>query len=180
MKHETRPLHQQGTGQFVFSNFRKQSHDYHHARKISIPISVVVGKDFHDQLASRSAHLLDRERPSRGRECDLRGAAMKVRITATIRIGEGSAITVTGREAQTIIALVNAGPKGITSLDTFKAGWAVRLGAYVFDLRGFGVPIETTREPHDGGNHARYRLAGPVTLLHVEGHESQSTEREAA
>ncbi len=104
----------------------------------------------------------------------------RTQIKVTFQVGDDPAITVTGREAQTILALVEAGTKGITSLETFKAGWAVRLGAYIFDLRGFGVPIETTREPHDGGNHARYRLAGPVTLLHVEGHELQSTEREAA
>jgi Helix-turn-helix domain len=104
----------------------------------------------------------------------------RTQINATFQVGDGPEIKVTGREAQTVIALVEAGPKGITSLETFKAGWAVRLGAYVFDLRGFGVPIETTREPHDGGNHARYRLTGPVTLLSVEGQDSQMMEREAA
>lgn len=94
---------------------------------------------------------------------------MKNRAKAVFRISSGPLVTATGREAQTIIALVEAGTKGITSLETFKAGWAVRLGAYIFDLRGFGVPIETTREPHDGGNHARYKLSGPVTLIAVEG-----------
>jgi Helix-turn-helix domain len=105
---------------------------------------------------------------------------VRKQIKATFQVSDGPAITVTGREAQTILALVEAGPKGITSLETFKAGWAVRLGAYIFDLRGFGVPIETTREPHDGGNHARYRLKGPITILNVEGQESRLMEREAA
>ena len=41
------------------------------------------------------------------------------------------------------------------------------LGAYIFDLKAMGVPIRATREPHDGGNHARYFLAGPVELVEV-------------
>ena len=89
------------------------------------------------------------------------------KLKATFRVGDGPAITATGREAQTILALVQAGPRGITSLETFLAGWAVRLGAYVFDLKIMGVPIRSTREPHDGGNHARYYLAGPVELVEV-------------
>ena len=104
---------------------------------------------------------------------------MRNQAKASFRVGDADIITVTGREAQTIAALVNAGSKGISSLDTFKAGWAVRLGAYIFDLRRMGVPIETTREAHDGGNHARYRLTAPVTLITVSGLPSQSL-KEAA
>ena len=89
------------------------------------------------------------------------------KIKATFRIGAGLAITAIGREAQTIIALVDAGPKGITSLETFYAGWAVRLGAYIFDLKAMGVPIRSTREAHDGGKHARYFLAEPVEIIEV-------------
>ena len=89
------------------------------------------------------------------------------KIKATFRIGAGPAITAIGREAQTIIALVESGPRGITSLETFYAGWAVRLGAYVFDLKAMGVPIRSTREAHDGGKHARYFLAGPVEIIEV-------------
>ena len=89
------------------------------------------------------------------------------KLKAIFRIGDGLEISATGREAQTIIALVDAGPKGITSLETFYAGWAVRLGAYIFDLKAMGVPIRSTREPHDGGNHARYYLAGSVELTEV-------------
>jgi hypothetical protein len=90
---------------------------------------------------------------------------MKNRAKAVFRIASGPLLTATGREAQTIIALVKAGVKGITSLETFKAGWAVRLGAYVFDLKAMGVPIRATREPHDGGNHARYFIDGHVELI---------------
>ena len=89
------------------------------------------------------------------------------KLKAGFRIGDGSTLTARGREAETIVALVQAGPKGITSLEAFKAGWAVRLGAYIFDLKAMGVPIRSTREPHDGGNHARYYLAGPVELVEV-------------
>ena len=69
-------------------------------------------------------------------------------IQVTFSVEGGPLKTATGREAQTALALVNAGSRGITSLDTFKAGWAVRLGAYVFDLKKMGVSINTTREPH--------------------------------
>ncbi len=72
------------------------------------------------------------------------------RLKASFRIGRGPTLTATGREAETIVALVKVGPKGITSLEAFMAGWAVRLGAYVFGLRTMGVPIQTRREPHDG------------------------------
>ena len=90
-------------------------------------------------------------------------------ITATFRVGEGPLKRAKGREAQTIIALVKAGSKGITSLETFQAGWAVRLGAYIFDLKKMGVPIVTTREPHEGGKHGRYTLTCPVEIVSVAG-----------
>jgi hypothetical protein len=90
---------------------------------------------------------------------------MKNRAKAVFRIASGPSLTATGREAQTIIALVDAGAKGITSLETFKAGWAVRLGAYVFDLKAMGVPIRAIREPHDGGSHARYFIGDQVELI---------------
>ena len=90
---------------------------------------------------------------------------MRNRAKAVFRINGGPLVTATGREAQSIIALVEAGTNGITSLETFKAGWAVRLGAYIFDLKAMGVPIRSTREPHDGGNHARYFLDGQVELV---------------
>ena len=96
---------------------------------------------------------------------------MKARtaIKVTFRVEGGLLRTATGREAQTIVALVNAGRRGITSLDTFKAGWAVRLGAYVFDLKKMGVAITTTREPHEGGNHGRYTLACRVEIVEISG-----------
>lgn len=94
---------------------------------------------------------------------------MRGKLTINFRLPSGAVRQATGREAQSILALVNAGPRGITSLDTFRAGWAARLSAYIFDLKKMGVPIEATREPHDGGNHARYRLAAPIEIIHRSG-----------
>jgi hypothetical protein len=90
---------------------------------------------------------------------------MAAKLKISFRVAGGAIKVATGREAETIQALVNAGDRGITSLDTFKAGWAVRLSAYVFDLKAMGVPVTVSREPHDGGNHARYKLAGSVTII---------------
>jgi len=70
-----------------------------------------------------------------------------------------------GREAQALLALVAAGNSGITSLDMGRAGWAIRLAAYIGDLRKMGVPIKTDREPHAGGNHGRYTLTDHVEIL---------------
>lgn len=87
------------------------------------------------------------------------------KIKATFRIGGGLAITAIVREAQTIIAVIEAGPKRITSLEMHRSGWALRLAAYICDLRKMGVPIHTRRERHDGGYHRRYFLAGPVQMV---------------
>lgn len=92
-------------------------------------------------------------------------------LVVTFSVAGGIQRTANGREAQSLVALVNAGGRGITSLETFKAGWAVRLGAYVHDLKKMGVPIVTTREPHEGGSHGRYHLTGSVTLHSVTGGE---------
>lgn len=88
-----------------------------------------------------------------------------VKLKIQARMGAGPVTTIRGREAETLVALVDAGAKGITSLETFKAGWAVRLAAYVHDLKKLGVPIVASREPHDGGSHARYRLAGDIEII---------------
>lgn len=76
--------------------------------------------------------------------------------------------TVKGRFAQTLGALVNAGPRGVTALE--MQSWALRLGHYVWVLRHrYGLPIATETEPHDGGNHARYKLnTEGLTILDVQ------------
>ena len=92
------------------------------------------------------------------------------KVKATFRIGDGPAITAIGRGAQTTLTQVPADPKGITILETFLAGWAVRLGAYTFDLKAIGVPVRSTR---DGSHHARYYLVGSAELLEVSDPQKQ-------
>lgn len=86
---------------------------------------------------------------------------MKRRIlTAT---GPRGVFTVKGQVAKALSALLSAGERGVTALEVNS--WAYRLGAYVHTLRhDCGLSIETVREPHDGGWHARYVLRSPVTI----------------
>lgn len=73
---------------------------------------------------------------------------------------------VTGQDAKALCALVTAEARGVTALEVNS--WAYRLGAYVWKLRHrHGLAIETRRELHEGGWHARYVLVSPVTLLEV-------------
>lgn len=83
------------------------------------------------------------------------------------RIADGPTISVNGREALTLLALIERGRKGVTSVD-FPGGPAYRLGAYVFDLRGFGVGIKTETESHGIGHHARYSLATDVEIISID------------
>jgi hypothetical protein len=69
---------------------------------------------------------------------------------------------ISGQELRTLLALVAAGDHGITALEV--STWAYRLAAYCHELRRLGVPISTSREPHEGGWHGRYRLEGKVKL----------------
>ena len=80
---------------------------------------------------------------------------------------------VAGREALTLLALVQNGSKGVSGID-FPGGPAYRLGAYVFDLRGMGVGIRTDREEHSVGTHARYVLTTPVTIEAVDHGEGRA------
>lgn len=74
--------------------------------------------------------------------------------------------TVKGQVAKALAALIRARRKGITALEV--SSWAYRLGAYVHILRHkFGLDIETLREEHPGGWHARYVLHTSVEILEV-------------
>ena len=77
-------------------------------------------------------------------------------------------IIVTGRRyIQALKALVDAGPRGVTALE--MSSWALRLGHYIFILRRtHGLLIETLREDHDGGTHARYRLISDVNIVETD------------
>ena len=78
-------------------------------------------------------------------------------------VGPHGPIAVTGQVAKALAALVHSGAAGVTALEV--SSWAYRLGAYVHTLRReFGLAIETVREPHDWGWHARYVLHSPVVI----------------
>lgn len=83
------------------------------------------------------------------------------------RIADGPTIAVNGREALTLLTLVDRGAAGVTGID-FPGGPAFRLGAYVFDLRGMGVGIQTGSESHGIGTHARYRLTTAVEIISID------------
>ena len=67
-----------------------------------------------------------------------------------------------GRDRWALDCLRQAGPKGCTPIDHPGPRWS----AYVFNLRGAGLEIETITEAHKGdfpGHHARYVLTSTVT-----------------
>jgi hypothetical protein len=71
--------------------------------------------------------------------------------------GEPFTIEAKGRDAWALDQLREAGPKGCTTIEQPALRWS----AYVHNLRGLGVPIETLTEPHGGefsGTHGRYVL----------------------
>lgn len=84
------------------------------------------------------------------------------------RLTDGSAILPVGREAATLLLLVDKGDRGLRAYD-FPGGPPFRLAAYVCDLRtDFGLAIETQFEKHAGGDHAVYRLRTAVQIEHVD------------
>jgi hypothetical protein len=79
-------------------------------------------------------------------------------------IGPDGRFMVTGQTARALVALVKAGPAGVTALEL--SSWALRLSAYIHRLRHEnGLAIVTERERHDGGWHGRFVLRCPVILL---------------
>jgi hypothetical protein len=83
----------------------------------------------------------------------------------TIHLNNGDCfqVTVSGRDRWALAALIEAGAKGCTPINDPAPRWS----AYVFNLRGIGIPIETHTEAHAGpfsGTHARYELLAHVTL----------------
>ncbi len=95
-------------------------------------------------------------------------------VHATVgEFGYRRSITVKGRTAKALLALVEAGPKGVTALEV--ATWAYRLAAYCHDLRRkHGLSIRTERESHPGGWHGRHVLESDVRI------EEDGAECEAA
>lgn len=75
--------------------------------------------------------------------------------------GERHLIVVYGRERWALECLMAAREKGCTPIHNPAPRWS----AYVFELRGMGVAIETIRELHAGPferTHARYVLRAQV------------------
>lgn len=84
-------------------------------------------------------------------------------IRARIADQDGPLVTVRGREAWALKALMAAGERGCTPIDHPGPRWS----GYVHDLRQLGFVIETVHEPHGGafpGTHARYVLQSKVHL----------------
>jgi hypothetical protein len=85
----------------------------------------------------------------------------------TIRKECGSTQTFKGRDAWTLLHLINAGTDGLTTIDHPAPRWS----HYIFRLRRAGLTITTDYEPHRGdypGTHGRYRLETPVTVIEQE------------
>ncbi len=79
----------------------------------------------------------------------------------TPECGKAFIICAKGRNGWALDRLREAGPRGCTPIDQPAPRWS----AYVFNLRGLGVPIETQFEPHGGefsGTHGRYILRAQV------------------
>jgi hypothetical protein len=84
--------------------------------------------------------------------------------TIKIRLPNGSQQTFVRREAWTLRRLVEAGRRGVTTIDYPAPRWS----HYVYKLRKAGLAITTDYESHKGefpGNHGRYRLETPVTII---------------
>lgn len=73
---------------------------------------------------------------------------------------------VRGRHAQTLYWLLYHRYDGITPISVCNTAW--RLANYVFYLRRTcKLDIQTEKEPHVGGYHARYFLLSDVTVLEI-------------
>lgn len=82
--------------------------------------------------------------------------------SVTDQSGETAEIMVSGRDRWALEALIAAGSRGCTPINTPGPRWS----GYVHKLRKLGVDIETVTEPHEGqfpGHHARYVLRSAVS-----------------
>ncbi len=87
-------------------------------------------------------------------------------VKLQIRVGgnEGRTLSVKGRDAWALDALLRAGERGITPIERPAPRWS----QYVFKLRRAGLVVETIDEPHAGayaGHHARYVLRSQVEVV---------------
>ena len=93
----------------------------------------------------------------------------KLTVTAIVHDGgETREIVARGQEAKSLLALVEAGPRGVTALEICT--WALRFAAYCHSLKKrCGLLIAMIREPHPGGWHGRHILRSRVEILSIEG-----------
>jgi hypothetical protein len=71
---------------------------------------------------------------------------MKAQISIRVRIlPDGKTLTIFGREAWAVRHLIDAGDKGVTTIDTPGPRWS----SYVFDLKAMGLDIETRNEKQE-------------------------------
>ena len=91
----------------------------------------------------------------------------RLKVTAAvIENGQPREFTVQGQTAKSLLALVDAGKRGVTAQEA--ASWALRLAAYCHDLiHKFGLVIRTDREDHEGGWHGRHVLESPVEIIEI-------------
>ena len=74
--------------------------------------------------------------------------------------------TVRGQTAKSLLALVEAYPKGVTAQEV--SSWALRFAAYCHDLiHKHSLSIRTDREQHEGGWHGRHVLETPVEIVEI-------------
>jgi len=69
-----------------------------------------------------------------------------------------------GRDAWALLQLAIAGERGCTPIDNPAPRWS----AYIHNLRGMGIEIETVHEPRGGafrGTHGRYVLRSKIRIM---------------
>ena len=80
--------------------------------------------------------------------------------------GKETHFGLSGQQAKSLNALIQAKEKGITALEV--SCWAYRLAAYIHILRTeYNLDISTRREAHEGGHHGRYFLHSKVEILGI-------------
>ena len=93
---------------------------------------------------------------------------MSAILTVKAKVDGGPVVTVRGRDAWALLELKASNENGCTPIEHPGPRWS----GYVHKLRRAGFVIETIREAHGGpcsGQHARYVLWSPITILEKEG-----------
>jgi hypothetical protein len=92
------------------------------------------------------------------------------RLTVTVRAwrdGAERVFEVRGQTAKALLALVEAGQRGVTALEC--AARMFRVEPHCHELRHrYGLDIATQRETHPGGWHGRHVLLSAVQVIRIE------------